>query len=755
LVLAVAIFGAGPWHQTARADATPDVLIDMDVTNGTAPCDPVDASLSVNSADPNFKVAVCVTDLGEQPAAMEWRVLYDDTVVQAIEVANAGTALDDNPDANVGATTFGATDLGLGWDCSGSGLNYPTGDQNPATGPGNGRAFSGGCSSVAGPYNLGTAGVLAEIEFDIVGVGTSSLDFNTVVITGESGLEAASCNPPIAVVANCVAGSVLVSTPPPPPTDTPTLTATPTLTPTATPTATPTSSIPDTDGDGLNDTQEAILGTNPNDADTDDDGLNDGQEVLTTLTNPLVADTDLDGLNDGYEVNTSNTDPLVADSDGDGLGDGYEVNTSNTDPNDTDTDDDGVYDGAEVLTFGTDPNDTDTDDDGLDDLQELVIGTDPTDPDTDGDGLSDGDEVNVHGTQPLLTDTDGDTISDFDEINTTLTDPTDADTDDDGLTDGAEVNTTLTDPNDPDTDGDGVNDGAEVITYLSDPLDPDTDGDTMNDGLEVVNSCLQVLVPDNLADPDGDLVGNAAEFAQSTLPCDPDTDGDTFMDKPATSHATANPVPTEDNCPAIANPLQTNTDGEPRPNGPNIIGDDATWPLSDSVGDACDPDIDNDGLTNSQETAGTGCSPITITNPNVGDTDGDHLLDKWECDHLSDPTNPASKNLGGASPADLDADNVFDLIEARGYNSSSASADSDADGCPDLNEIASINGDGAVNNTDLLPLQRRVAYPTVVLVPPEAVQDSVLDLNKDGFVNNSDLLMLNRWVSLVAPPPCI
>ena len=44
----------------------------------------------------------------------------------------------------------------------------------------------------------------------------------------------------------------------------------------------------DSDGDGLTDTQEAALGTNPNDADSDDDGYGDGVEVGAG-TNPLSA----------------------------------------------------------------------------------------------------------------------------------------------------------------------------------------------------------------------------------------------------------------------------------------------------------------------------------------------------------------------------------------------------------------------------------------------------------------------------------
>ena len=69
----------------------------------------------------------------------------------------------------------------------------------------------------------------------------------------------------------------------------------------------------DTDGDGLLDSEETALGTDPNDADSDGDGLSDGEEVLTYSTDPLDADTDGDGLSDGDEVNTYSTDPNDAD----------------------------------------------------------------------------------------------------------------------------------------------------------------------------------------------------------------------------------------------------------------------------------------------------------------------------------------------------------------------------------------------------------------------------------------------------------
>ncbi|MCK6525535.1 hypothetical protein L6R49_29350 [Myxococcota bacterium] len=68
----------------------------------------------------------------------------------------------------------------------------------------------------------------------------------------------------------------------------------------------------DTDGDGIFDEQEAVLGTDPTKADTDGDGLNDLSE-------------DEDG-----------TDPLSTDGDGDGYLDPWEL-TEGTDPNDAES----------------------------------------------------------------------------------------------------------------------------------------------------------------------------------------------------------------------------------------------------------------------------------------------------------------------------------------------------------------------------------------------------------------------------------
>ncbi|MGF1648106.1 MAG: Hsp70 family protein [Kineosporiaceae bacterium] len=69
-----------------------------------------------------------------------------------------------------------------------------------------------------------------------------------------------------------------------------------------------------TDGDGLSDSTERDLGTDPRRRDTDDDRIRDGRE-LESGTDPLEPDTDGDGVPDGWELDAG-TDPLVPDHDG-------------------------------------------------------------------------------------------------------------------------------------------------------------------------------------------------------------------------------------------------------------------------------------------------------------------------------------------------------------------------------------------------------------------------------------------------------
>jgi hypothetical protein len=69
---------------------------------------------------------------------------------------------------------------------------------------------------------------------------------------------------------------------------------------------------PDSDGDGLPDGLEAVLGTNPGLSDTDGDGVSDYDEV------------NRDGNPSSYTAG-ADTDPLNPDTDGDRLSDGVEI----------------------------------------------------------------------------------------------------------------------------------------------------------------------------------------------------------------------------------------------------------------------------------------------------------------------------------------------------------------------------------------------------------------------------------------------
>jgi Bacterial TSP3 repeat len=132
---------------------------------------------------------------------------------------------------------------------------------------------------------------------------------------------------------------------------------------------------PDSDGDGLTDAEEMQIGTDPTNPDTDGDGVGDKIEFSLWYKgsefNPLVAgifsqcsnihkpfpDSDGDGLNDCEEA-VEGTDPYLQDTDGDGLNDQLEVLRGVyplVDDRLFDTDGDGMLNGLE-LQQGSDPN---------------------------------------------------------------------------------------------------------------------------------------------------------------------------------------------------------------------------------------------------------------------------------------------------------------------------------------------------------------------------------------------------------------
>ena len=134
--------------------------------------------------------------------------------------------------------------------------------------------------------------------------------------------------------------------------------------------------------------------------------------LSTLITSIQVVDRDGDGLRDSVEKRV-NTNPLNPDSDGDDFPDGAEYSywaarsakehRAELSPT-GDVDNDGV---SNILDY-------DSDNDGLSDGQEIKLGTDPANPDTDHDGLLDGEEVNG-GTDPLNPDSNGNGILDGNE----------------------------------------------------------------------------------------------------------------------------------------------------------------------------------------------------------------------------------------------------------------------------------------------------------------------------------------------------
>ncbi|HZU81680.1 MAG TPA: hypothetical protein VE987_02130 [Polyangiaceae bacterium] len=126
--------------------------------------------------------------------------------------------------------------------------------------------------------------------------------------------------------------------------------------------------VPDSDGDGLSDAEEMALGTDPTNPDTDGDHVGDGIEHMLDAPglqfDPLVAhvpdecamimppdrDSDGDGLNDCEEA-VLRTDPSLVDTDKDGMPDLVEVRRGSdplVDDRLIDSDMDGIPNGQEV-----------------------------------------------------------------------------------------------------------------------------------------------------------------------------------------------------------------------------------------------------------------------------------------------------------------------------------------------------------------------------------------------------------------------
>jgi syndecan 4 len=183
------------------------------------------------------------------------------------------------------------------------------------------------------------------------------------------------------------------------------------------------------------------------------------------------------------------------------------------------------------------------------------------------------------------------------------------------------------------------------------------------------------------------VVLTAGAAATFTAVSAADTDGDGVPDE-------------VDNCPSVYNPGQENTDSGPPPsgtggigNGIGIPGDDVTIPNGDSFGDACDDDLDNDGLLNASDTDPGG--DITYDDNNDG---------TWKGTGDDGPSWDANMNgkrdgvdTCTGSTADTDGDGLKDRWETCKWGTNPNVIDSDGDGLGDCVEAADVNGDGIVD----------------------------------------------------------
>jgi len=267
-----------------------------------------------------------------------------------------------------------------------------------------------------------------------------------------------------------------------------------------------------------------------------------------------------------------------------------------------------------------------------------------------------------------------------------------------------------------DTDGDGVDDALDncVSAPNEDQLDGDGDGlgDACDGCLRPENPakwCQRCAAMPNADQADGD--GDGVPDACDDCPLDPNPDqldqnNPDFWDlAPHVGDACDGEFDEvedrADNCPGAANPDQTDQDG-------------------DGLGDACDADVDGDGVCDPGAgdgvCAGEDNCPL-VPNPDQADADGDGLGDT--CDTASDGDGDgwldAEDNCPGvANPDQADMD-----------------GDGDGDACdPDQ------DGDGLDDTADNCPLTPNPGQENQDLDPLGDACDG--DLDGDGFDNGAD-----------------
>lgn len=323
----------------------------------------------------------------------------------------------------------------------------------------------------------------------------------------------------------------------------------------------------------------------------------------------------------------------------------------------TDTDGDGILDDVDNCPNDKNPDQSDCDGDGKGDL---------CDNDWDNDGWADG----LDNCPP------NHNICDKNELAKSAN-PDQANTDE-----SSEIGTKYGDLCDDDIDGDGIpnDDNGDGVPNTNPTDNLCTGGETSN----CFDNCSMIPNPDQ-EDNDSDGIGLACD--PDDLPPAQDSDGDGVSDDLDNCIDVPN-GPNEKDIPGVGN--QTDTD-------------------SDTIGDACDDDIDGDQISNADEDAAVAAAEPgkECLDKFNSDSDGDTLLD-GEDPCPCDP-DPSCGGHGTTQPPsdDIDNDGILNNVDNCPMTPNRDQSDSDGDGvgdaCDPDNPTADSDNDGILNADDNCP----------------------------------------------------